>query len=199
MYDAKLQIRGSELLPDLVEIEGQLYYTYSVTNKSPEQIEAEEQAYLNGLDAVWDEQAAKRLLQKVAEPILADEVNLTEQSVADTMMLYKHWRVGNIYNKDSSDIDQKRFVYNNELYNVIATEHKAQSDWTPDIAISLYVKITPPGIIAEWKQPLGPQDAYHIGDKVTHNGFKWECTQADGNGNNVWEPGVYGWTNLGAV
>lgn len=41
-----------------------------------------------------------------------------------------------------------------------------------------------------WVQPLGPQDAYQIDDTVTHNGQTWISTAAD----NVWEPGVYGWT-----
>lgn len=30
----------------------------------------------------------------------------------------------------------------------------------------------------------------------THNGFTWKVTQADGSGNNVWQPGVYGWTKV---
>ena len=30
------------------------------------------------------------------------------------------------------------------------------------------------------------------GDKVTHNGLRW-ISAAD---SNVWEPGVYGWTNI---
>ena len=28
------------------------------------------------------------------------------------------------------------------------------------------------------------------------NGFTWKVTQADGSGNNVWEPGVFGWTKV---
>ena len=27
-------------------------------------------------------------------------------------------------------------------------------------------------------------------------GFTWKVTQADGSGNNVWEPGVFGWTKV---
>lgn len=42
----------------------------------------------------------------------------------------------------------------------------------------------------EWVQPLGSHDAYSKGDKVTHNGKKW-VSDVD---NNVWEPGVYGWS-----
>ena len=41
-----------------------------------------------------------------------------------------------------------------------------------------------------WSQPLGAHDAYAAGAKVSHNGQHWT---SDINGN-VWEPGVYGWT-----
>lgn len=43
-----------------------------------------------------------------------------------------------------------------------------------------------------WVQPTGAQDAYQIGDRVTHNGSTWESTAA----NNVWEPGVFGWVQV---
>lgn len=29
-----------------------------------------------------------------------------------------------------------------------------------------------------------------------HNSFTLKVTQADGAGNNVWEPGAYGWTEV---
>ena len=44
----------------------------------------------------------------------------------------------------------------------------------------------------EWSQPLGAHDAYKTGDKVSHSGKHWTST-VDGN---VWEPGVYGWTQV---
>ena len=44
----------------------------------------------------------------------------------------------------------------------------------------------------EWSQPLGAHDAYAQGAKVSHNGKKWTSDVA----NNVWEPGVYGWTEV---
>ena len=43
--------------------------------------------------------------------------------------------------------------------------------------------------VAEWVQPTGAQDAYNVGDRVSHNGMVWECTSPS----NVYEPGVYGW------
>lgn len=41
-----------------------------------------------------------------------------------------------------------------------------------------------------WSQPVGAHDAYSSGAKVSHNGKHW-ISSVD---NNVWEPGVYGWT-----
>jgi hypothetical protein len=58
-----------------------------------------------------------------------------------------------------------------------------------------------PGTAAEWTQPIDQYDAYRLvnvftgkPDEWTHNGKTWYVTQGDGSGNNVWEPGVFGWT-----
>ena len=42
----------------------------------------------------------------------------------------------------------------------------------------------------EWIQPTGAHNAYAQGAKVSHNGKHWISDV----GANVWEPGVYGWT-----
>ena len=44
----------------------------------------------------------------------------------------------------------------------------------------------------EWVRPTGAHDAYAQGAKVSHNGKKWTSDV----GGNVWEPGVYGWTEV---
>jgi hypothetical protein len=44
-----------------------------------------------------------------------------------------------------------------------------------------------------WVQPTGGHDAYPRGAKVSHKGQNWENTGSDAN---VWEPGVYGWTEV---
>jgi hypothetical protein len=46
----------------------------------------------------------------------------------------------------------------------------------------------------EWAQPIGAHDAYREGAKTAHGGKHWINTYGDGNG---WEPGVYGWTDVG--
>ena len=69
------------------------------------------------------------------------------------------------------------------------------STYTPDQDPTHYTKIgvTEEGY-PEWVQPLGSTDAYELTDIVSHNGKLWICTQVDAGGKNVWEPGVYGWS-----
>lgn len=53
--------------------------------------------------------------------------------------------------------------------------------------------VGPPDGPQPWVQPAGSQDAYPAGSVVTHNGATWANTHGDGN---VWEPGVFGWTEV---
>ena len=70
----------------------------------------------------------------------------------------------------------------------------------PTIIPALIRRAKIPGEALPWAQPLDQFDAYKLvnpftgtGDLCTHNGFTWKVVQADGAGNNVWEPGVFGW------
>lgn len=65
---------------------------------------------------------------------------------------------------------------------------------------ALVRRVRVPGEIGPWVQPIDANDAYRPAnrftgqpDRVTHNGFTWRCAQGDANGNNVWQPGVFGW------
>ena len=44
-----------------------------------------------------------------------------------------------------------------------------------------------------WTQPVGAHDSYPLGWEVTHDGKVWTSIVD----NNVWMPGVYGWTAIG--
>ena len=83
-----------------------------------------------------------------------------------------------------------RYQYSDKLYKCVQA-HTTQADWTPDKTPALWVEVSLDEF-PEWKQPAGAHDAYAKGDKVKHNGKKWEST-ADAN---VWEPGVYGWSEI---
>lgn len=106
-------------------------------------------------------------------------------SAVHVAALFEQWM------PDKDYVVDQRLQYNDKLYRVVQSHH-SQADWTPDIVPALFVEVAKPGEIAEWRQPTGAQDAYHNGDKVTHNGFTWVSTID----NNVWEPGVYGWNKV---
>lgn len=82
--------------------------------------------------------------------------------------------------------------YGGKLYRCVQ-EHNSQADWTPDTAASLWRHAADP---AEewpaWSQPVGAHDAYDAGAKVSHGEKHWVSNVAG----NVWEPGVYGWTEV---
>ena len=71
--------------------------------------------------------------------------------------------------------------------------HTSQADWTPDKTASLWTPVSDPAEEwPEWSQPVGAHDAYSKDAKVSHNGKHWTSTVDS----NVWEPGVYGWTEV---
>lgn len=81
---------------------------------------------------------------------------------------------------------------NGRLYKCLQ-DHASQETWTPEDSPSLWVGISDPaGKWPEWSQPVGSTDAYAKGAKVSHNGKHW-TSDVDAN---VWEPGVYGWTEV---
>ena len=94
---------------------------------------------------------------------------------------------------DSNSYDYfagEKVAYNGKYYRCVQS-HTSQSTWNPEDAKSLWAEIgNPSEEWPEWKQPIGAQDAYAKGDKVSHNDKHW-TSDVD---NNVWEPGVYGWT-----
>ncbi len=91
---------------------------------------------------------------------------------------------------------------NNVLWWVIQGYNTATYP-DPKVIPALIRQAKVPGEALPWVQPLDQYDAYKlknpftgIGDLCTYGGFTWKVTQADGAGNNVWQPGVYGWTKV---
>ena len=81
----------------------------------------------------------------------------------------------------------ERVRYQGVLYKCVQA-HPQNETYTPDAAVSLWALVINEGI-PEWQQPSST-NPYMKGDKVKHNGQTWQ-SDID---NNVWEPGVYGWT-----
>lgn len=133
------------------------------------------------------------MTRQEAKAFIDSLVNLrtsaTDQQAMDAPAVYPTWKENVEYMVD------ERILYNDILYKVI-TAHTSQSDWTPDVAASLFVKVLIPdvNVIPEWEQPEST-NPYMTGDKVTHNGKTWVSTVD----NNVWEPSVYGWEEVESV
>lgn len=122
----------------------------------------------------------------VIEALVTLRESATDEQALAVPNLYPAWKESKAY------VSGERILYNNVLYKVLQ-DHTSQSDWTPDAAPSLFAKVLIPdtNVVPAWEQPEST-NPYMLGDKVTHNGKTWEST-CD---NNVWEPGVYGWTEV---
>ena len=121
--------------------------------------------------------ALRRILLEAIKH-LDDE--MAEQGTA----LFPAWKSGKAY--EAGD----RVKHNDLLYKCLQA-HTSQDDWTPDVAVSLWARTNDPGEEwPEWQPFEERQEPYVKGAKVSHNGKHW-ISDADGN---VWEPGVYGWT-----
>lgn len=131
---------------------------------------------------------AKSMVERARElrPIIeaAAQAGLDDDTAITAVELFPAWAIGVAYAVGA------RINYGGLLYKC-AQAHTSQADWTPDATPALWVRVDDPGEDwPEWRQPAGAHDAYEKGYKVSHNGKHW-ISDVDGN---VWEPGVYGWT-----
>ena len=111
---------------------------------------------------------------------------LTDDQAVEAAAIYPVWAQQTEYDENS------RVRYAGNLYKCLLA-HTSQAGWTPDAAPSLWGRINDPAQEwPQWRQPLGSTDAYTKGAKVSHNGKRW-TSDVDAN---VWEPGVYGWTEV---
>ena len=158
-----------------------------ISNPSEEQIEqAGWQVYVPPIVPPQPELEPdyEQVIQAVKKFLSTETDELSDEDALDVAALYPTW---------ASKIDTEvkageRLWYDGKLYKVIQT-HTASNLWTPDHNPALYTEVSIEEW-PEWKQPLGSQDAYKAGDRVSHNEKHW-TSNIDGN---VWEPGVYGWT-----
>ena len=126
------------------------------------------------------------LARKLRRHVETAAQSLDDADALDAKELYPAWAAGVGY------ITGRRVRYDGVLYRVLQ-DHTSQADWTPDVSPSLFARVLIPDteVIPDWIQP-GSTNPYMQGDKVRHIGAVW-VSDID---NNVWEPGVYGWTRL---
>ena len=120
----------------------------------------------------------------IAFVVMAEAGSIDDTTAGEHAEVFAPWAVP--VNYKAGNIRR----HGGKLYRCVQ-DHTSQEDWTPDAAASLWVCTADP---AEewpaWSQPVGAFDTYGIGAKVSHNDKHW-TSDTD---NNVWEPGVYGWT-----
>ena len=128
----------------------------------------------------------RQKLMKLRELIVKAAAALSDEDALEGVELFDPWAAGTAYVVD------QRIRYNGTLYKVLL-DHTSQADWTPDVAVSLYVRVDDPHIeFPDWVQPVGAHDAYALGAKVTHLEKHWIST-IDAN---IYEPSVYGWDEV---
>ena len=133
-------------------------------------------------DLAEQKNVAAIIFVSLAEKGDIDEVTTTEHAnLFEAWVTDKDYAVGKIVVRP-----------NGNLYKCVQA-HRSQAGWEPENTPALWTKIGDPSEeYPEWSQPLGAHDAYPLGAKVSHNGKKWVSDVAS----NVWEPGVYGWTEV---
>lgn len=123
---------------------------------------------------------------EIAFVVMAENGNIDEVTAGEHKEMFADWQAGVSYT-----VGQYR-NYGGKLYRCVQA-HTSQEGWEPDKAASMWAAAADP---AEewpaWSAPLGAHDSYAYGAKVSHNGRHWVSDVA----NNVWEPGVYGWTEV---
>lgn len=131
-------------------------------------------------------------------PLTAEEVTallikqqINTLSVDDNIALrmvefYPEWAAGQDYTAGY------KVQHGGKLWRCVQ-DHTSQDGWEPESAPSLWAKVLIPDetVVPEWEQP-DSTNPYNAGDKVTHNGKTW-VSDVD---NNVWEPSVYGWSEV---
>lgn len=128
-----------------------------------------------------------QVVEAVKKMLSSETSQLSDEDALDIAALYPTW---------ASKIGQsvsagERLWWDGRLWKTTQYISELLANWTPDTAVSLFVEVS----IEEWPawvQPLGSADAYNQGDQVSHNDKHW-TSDVDGN---VWEPGIYGWTEV---
>jgi hypothetical protein len=118
---------------------------------------------------------------------LAEMGELDDITISEHPSLFVEWDENWI--GESGTIVSER----GKLYRSIHTVTNPAQNTRPSETPSMWVAVADPSEeYPEWSQPIGSHDAYNMDAKVSHDGKHWK---SDVN-NNVWQPGVYGWTEV---
>lgn len=153
-------------------------------------------------NVVWQEGSLQVGTDDEGNPIYSDD------PITRTMALIESQ--GAVWGERSPDMPDsgnitagEMYKYGDSLWSVIQTHSRSVYGGDPSQYPALLRRVRNPHATEEWRQPIDQYDSYKLvnpftgsPDRCLHNGSTWEVSQADGSGNNVWEPGVFGWTQL---
>ena len=136
-----------------------------------------------------EEKSRPLTAEEVTALLIRQQINtlpVDDNTALRMVEFYPEWAAGQDYTAGY------KVQYGGKLWRCLQN-HTSQEGWEPESTPSLWAKvlIPDPDMIPEWEQP-DSTNPYSAGDKVTHNGKTWV---SDIN-NNVWEPGVYGWSEV---
>ena len=124
----------------------------------------------------------------IAFVTMAESGTIDSVTAGEHLELFAEWA----YPVDFKPGQLRRDPLDGCLYQVNDGKgHTSQEGWPPSLTPDLWHKASDPAEEwPDWSQPIGAHDAYDEGDKTTHNEKRWISDCND----NVWEPGVFGWT-----
>ena len=164
---------------------------YKIVNGKKIEITAEELAAMEAEVARYEASERTRPLteSEVSRLMIAQQINtltVDDKTALRMKEFYPTWK------ENVSYTSGYKVQHGGKLWRCLQA-HTSQTGWEPDNATSLWAKVLIPDetVIPEWEQP-DSTNPYMTGDKVTHNGKTW-VSDVD---NNVWEPGVYGWSEV---
>ena len=134
-----------------------------------------------------EEKSRPLTAEEVTAMLIRQQINgltVDDNTALRMMEFYPEWEAGVDY------ATGHKVQHGGKLWRCLQA-HTSQTGWEPNNAPPLWAKVLIPDtdVIPEWEQP-DSTNPYSTGDKVAHNGKTW-VSNVDGN---VWEPGVYGWT-----
>ena len=162
---------------------------YKLVNGEKMEMTAEEIAALQEETKLLNAVRQKRPMteSEVTAMLIRQQINsltVDDNTALRMVEFYPEWAVGVDYTAEY------KVQRSGKLWRCLQ-DHTSQDGWEPESAPSLWAKVLIPDetVVPEWEQP-DSTNPYMVGDRVIHNGVTWESTID----NNVWEPGVYGWT-----
>lgn len=126
-----------------------------------------------------------RLAQEYRHKIERAAASQSDEDALNSVELFITW--DNLLEKGEQVPVKTRCQDGGILYECIQA-HTPQVGWNPALTPALWKKVSIEEW-PEWVQPLGSEDAYRLGDKVSHSDKHW-ISEID---YNTYEPGVYGW------